>query len=350
MLKKRLFFACICICLCVSVLLAESSFAEAYTQWQLPEGVLARLGKGWVTDCVFSPDGRHLAIASSIGIWIYETTTYQEVALITEHAVVNVIKFSPDGKTIAGANLPLSGDNARFVHFWDAETGRHKHTLKHTPTVISMAFSPDSTSLATGCNDGSVHFWDAETGRHRHTLTLDVDPALFDDMMFSPDGRRFTAGNDVGTLRVWGANTGIHTHTLTGHTDRINAIAFSPDSRTLATTCCHGTLRLWDVRTGEHIRTLFLDRDADPNIFFSVAFSPDGKRLATAIRSDDRYAVHFWDVKTGKRTHTFTGHTANIYSVAFSPDGKVLATASDDGTVLLWDVPRTLEIYEHSDK
>lgn len=74
MLKKRLFFACIC--LCVSLLLAESSFAEAYTQWQLPEGVLARLGKGWVTDCVFSPDGSHLVVASSIGIWIYETTTY----------------------------------------------------------------------------------------------------------------------------------------------------------------------------------------------------------------------------------------------------------------------------------
>ena len=294
MLKKRLFFACICIC--VSLLLAESSFAEAYTQWQLPEGAFARLGKGWVTDFVFSPDDRHLAVASSIGIWIYETTTYREVALITEHAAhLGVIKFSPDGKRIAGANTYLSSRNARFVRFWDAETGRYKHTLNHTSRVDSMAFSPDSTSLATGCSDGNVHFWDAETGRH--------------------------------------------TQTLTGHTDRINAVAFSPDSRTLATGCGHGTLRLWDVSTGEHIRTLFLDRDADPPIFDSLAFSPDGEVVATGSRSGNRYSLHFWDVKTGKRTHPFTGHTSLIHSVAFSPDGKLLATASDDGPVLLWEVP-----------
>ena len=199
MLKKRLFFACTC--LCVSLLLAESSFTEAYTQWQLPEGVLARLGKGWVSDCVFSPDGSHLAVASSIGIWIYETATYREVALITEHAVVNVIKFSPDGKTIAGANLDLSGDNARFVHFWDAETGRHKHTLKHTPTVISMAFSPDSISLATGCSDGSVHFWDAETGRHTQTLSGHTDWVF--SVVFSPDGKVLATASDDGTVLLW---------------------------------------------------------------------------------------------------------------------------------------------------
>ena len=474
MLKKRLFFPCICICVCVSLLLAESSFAEAYTHWQLPEGVFARLGKGWTTDFVFSPDGSHLAVASSIGLYLYETTTYQGVALITEHAAgLDVIKFSPDGKTIAGVNLYLSNHNARLVHFWDAKTGKHKHTLKHTPTVVSMAFSPDSTSLATGCSDGSVHFWDAETGRRTQTLSEHTDTVdrvafspdgktllcyggesltlwdaktsslkhvlehpsrlhsvdfspdgktittqamgdtsvhlwavstgehirtltghtgafysvifspdgktfatgredktirLWDvsigehirtltghtrdihSVMFSPDGKTITTGSYDGTLRVWGANTGIHTHTLTGHTDRIVNIAFSRKGRTLATACGHGMLRLWDVSTGEHRRTLFLDRDADPHIFPSVAFSPDGKVLATASRSDNHHAFHFWDVKTGKRTRTFTGHTDRVYSVAFSPDGKVLATGSEDGTVLLWDVPRTRVIYEHADK
>ena len=128
--------------------MAESSFAEAYTQWQLPEGVFARLGKGWVTDFVFSPDGSHLAVASSIGIYLYETTAYREVALITEHAAhLDVIKFSPDGKTIAGVNFYLSRHKERFVHLWDAETGRHKHTLNHTPSVGCMAFSEDGTVL-----------------------------------------------------------------------------------------------------------------------------------------------------------------------------------------------------------
>lgn len=344
--------------------------------------------RAFVGSLVFSPDGRTLVMrGSNSSIRLWDTKTGRHTQTLTEHTdTVDRVAFSPDGKILlcyGGKSLTLwdaktgalkhvleqpsrlySADfspdsktiairamSDRSVHLWDVRTGEHIRTLAgHTRKIHSVMFSPDGKTLTTGSYGGTLRLWDTQTGRHRHTLTLDADPALFDDMMFSPDGKRFVGGSHDGTLRVWGANTGIHTHTLTGHTDRINAIVFSPDSRTLATTCCHGTLRLWDVRTGEHIRTLFLDRDADPNIFFSVAFSPDGKRLATAIRSDDRYAVHFWDVKTGKRTHTFTGHTRTIYSVAFSPDGKLLATASRDGTVLLWDVLRTLEIYEHSEK
>ena len=337
MLKNRLFFACICIC--VSLLLADSSFAEAYTQWQLPEGVLVRLGKGWVTDFVFSPDGSHLAVASSIGIWLYETTTYREVALITEHAVsLDVMKFSPDSKTIAGANLYLSGHNAHVVHFWDAETGRHKHTLKHTPNVVSTAFSPDSTSFATGCSDGSVHFWDAKTGRHTQTLTGHTDWVV--SVAFSPDGQMLASRSRDRTLRLWDAETGRHKHTLT-HTDDILDFAFSPDGKNIATAIQRrfSSVRLWDVHTGEHTQPLKAYKSVYTSTYVmrmlvsSLVFSPDGKTLVTA--EDDR-TLRFWDAKTGRHTQTLSEHTDTVDRVAFSPDGRTLLCYGGK-SVTLWD-------------
>ena len=67
----------------VSVLLLQNSFAEDYTQWELPEGAKARLGKGVMWEIQYSPDSARLAVASSIGIWLYDTATDQEVALLT---------------------------------------------------------------------------------------------------------------------------------------------------------------------------------------------------------------------------------------------------------------------------
>jgi WD40 repeat protein len=72
---------------------------------------------------------------------------------------------------------------------------------------------------------------------------------------------------------------------------------------------------------------------------FSVAFSPDGKILASG--SDD-HTIKLWDVATGQEVRTLTGHTWEVWSVAFSPDGKILASGSWDGTILLWDVEAAL--------
>ncbi len=118
--------------------------------------------------------------------------------------------------------------------------------------------------------------------------------------------------------------------TLRGHEDNVNSVAYSPDGKHLATASADGTAKVWDAETGGVLMTLSGHGDA----VNSVAFSPDGKRLATG--SDDKTAK-IWDAQSGKELMTLRGHTDKVEEVAFSPDGRRLATGSDDKTAMIWD-------------
>ena len=143
-------------------LFSQTAFARNYTQLSLPEGAKARLGKGSIAEIAYSPDGTRLAVASSIGIWLYDTEPpHQEIALLTGHTwEVRSVAFSPDGRTLA------SGSNDDTIRLWDAVSGAHKQTLTgHTSGVFSVAFSPDGRTLASGSNDDTIRLWDAISGR-----------------------------------------------------------------------------------------------------------------------------------------------------------------------------------------
>ncbi|MDI6102325.1 hypothetical protein QLQ12_27275 [Actinoplanes sp. NEAU-A12] len=120
--------------------------------------------------------------------------------------------------------------------------------------------------------------------------------------------------------------------TLMGHTGALWGVAFSPDGKRLASTSEDQTARLWDPATGQPVGSPLTGHTG---AVMSVAFSPDGKLLAST--SDDA-TVRLWDPATGRPVGSpLTGHTGAVMSVAFSPDGKLLATTSDDATVRLWD-------------
>jgi WD40 repeat protein len=132
--------------------------------------------------------------------------------------------------------------------------------------------------------------------------------------------------------------------TLRGHSYSVYGVAFSPDGKRLATASGDQTAKVWDAESGKELLTL---RGHSGRVF-GVVFSPDGKRLATT--SADTAKV--WDAESGKELLTLRGHSGNVLGVVFSPDDKRLATASWDKTAKVWDAESGKELLTlrgHSD-
>ncbi len=115
---------------------------------------LARWGRGGLNELAYSPDGKLLAVASSIGIYLRDAQTLNELRYIDTDSAVSSVAFAPDGATLA------SGMNDDMVRLWRMADGVLLRTLEgHTDAVTSVAFSPDGTMLASGSDDGTVRFW-----------------------------------------------------------------------------------------------------------------------------------------------------------------------------------------------
>ena len=350
----------------------SSSEYAAHTQLGLPEGAKARLGKGRICQRkpTYSPDGVHLALASSIGVWLIDVRTGQEVSLLTGHGAVFSVAFSPDGKLLA------SGNRDGSLQLWDVATREHQATFTgHPDPITSVAFSPDGKTL--GSSDGTLQLWDVATGEswdvdtkgkvgkvgrfptsvvfgpdgktlittssygglfklwtesigaRKATLFWELQDAR--SVAFSPDGKTLASGSQDGKVQLWDVTTGKHKATFTGHFTGITSVAFSPDGKTLASGSDDFTVRLWDVTTGKHKATL----GPQSSSVTHVAFSPDGKTLASASRDG---TVRLLEADTGKHKATLTGHPFGPELIAaFSPDGETLTTIGSDGTVRLWD-------------
>ncbi|MBI1929061.1 hypothetical protein HYR99_33045 [Candidatus Poribacteria bacterium] len=142
-----------------TLVLQGATLAQDYTKMGLPDGAIGRLGKGEIggrdRGVAFSPNGKILAVATSIGIWLYDAQTYQEIDLLAGHTShVNAVAFSPDGKLLASA----SDDTT--VKLWDVSRRQKVATFAgHTFGVTAVAFSPDGKLLASASGDGTVLLW-----------------------------------------------------------------------------------------------------------------------------------------------------------------------------------------------
>jgi hypothetical protein len=158
---------------------------------------LARWGKGWASQVTFSPDGRLLAVASSIGVYLYAAADLREVRFLPTDSPVLSVAFSPDGRLLA------SGSEDNTIRLWDAASGALLRTLEgHTDWVLSVAFSPDGRLLASASRDNTIRLWDAASGALLRTL--EGHTFWVRSVAFSPDGRALASGSWDGTVRLWG--------------------------------------------------------------------------------------------------------------------------------------------------
>ena len=183
--------------LLASIPFVQGSHAENYASWELPEGTLARLDKGNIYEVAYSPDGTRLAVSSSPGIWLYDTSTGAEVALLQGHAgVVYSVSFSPDGQILASGSWDMT------VRLWDVANGQQQAVLAgHTDGVLSVSFSPDGQTVASGSRDGTIGLWDVANGQQQVVLAGHTSWVL--SVSFSPDGQILVSGSGDQTIRLW---------------------------------------------------------------------------------------------------------------------------------------------------
>jgi WD40 repeat protein/predicted Ser/Thr protein kinase len=278
------------------------------------------------------------------------------------HTSIRRVLFSPGGKSLA-----WSGSD--FTRIWDLENDREVLTVEGQPGWSKgLAFSPDGTRLALTSADGLLKVLETKTGReaiafegqsHLVPIGAGADTARDDleqltptnkkganqirALAYSPDGR-FIAASYLWRdppITVWSASTGRELLGIRHGGNRVfGALAFSPDSNHLAAAAASSPVGprwkddrdvvVWDTSSG-HTERLLIGQEGE---ITDVAFTPDGRRLASAGRDG---TVYIWDLETGLAVLTLDERAGGVEGLAFSPDGRRLASANHDGTVRIWD-------------
>ncbi|MDB5691809.1 MAG: hypothetical protein JWO81_872 [Alphaproteobacteria bacterium] len=292
----------------------------------------------------FSPDGSLLAASAANGtILLWPTHERAKPRRLVQEGGVTSLAFSGDGRLLA------SGGYDGTVRLWRVADGAMLRRLgkEGGGTVWTVDVSRDGTRIASSGEDKLVHLWRTADGAQLAALKghrLNVW-----EVRFTPDGTRLVSSSFDHDIRIWDGATGKPLRTLSGHEEAAVGLAISPDGTTIGSGSDDSTVRLWRLADGRPLR-----RMAAGNHAYSVAFSPDGRMLASGGRARGDVgtfwhqltgggaagqSVRLWRVADGALLAA-ASQPEDVMAVAFSPDGGWLATASEDGTATLWRVRR----------
>ncbi|MYF98831.1 hypothetical protein F4212_06790 [Candidatus Poribacteria bacterium] len=297
---------------------------------ELPDGAAARLGNGFVYDIQYTEDGTRLAVATSMGIWIYDTINYKKINLLTNHSTRSqVLAVSPNGNTMA------SVDTNSIIYLWDINTGERKLELNNSGGITEITFNRNGDTLATLGTRGTVRLWDPNTGREKQVSknVINLHKPFIYSTALSQYGFMIATGDKEGTIRVLDSLSNTNIHTFEAHQAIITSLSFNTDGNILASGSWNDSIRLWDIVEGK--QKLSIDGTI---AMHNLTFNPTGDLLASSGPSGPTYNIYLWDINTGEKWKELKGHTGHVLDIAFSSDLRTVASAAMDGTVRIWEV------------
>lgn len=318
--------------------------------WDLATGQeLLTLGDEDLRSCAFSPDGRLLACGSWDSLVdrvliVWDTETGETVHTLTGHEErITSVAFNADGTRLA------SGSFDDTIRIRDPETGKELLNIRGPEEQVQspILFTPDGRRIVTH-NSMQIDVWNAwidpDMGRHRPLKSMALGnwheflefkgqhtSAMC--LTMSNNGRWLATSGGMGFARVWDLATRrrMHEFSFEDDTNDVRALAFSPNDQILAVAASPApgtdtvpegaTVGLWDVGSGECLRWL----KADTLEVTGLAFSPDGRQLATVSREG---TLRVWDHHTGEQL--FAESTAGpLWCVSFNPQGTELVAGGE---------------------
>lgn len=286
---------------------------------------LQRWGSGVIYEFAYSPDGSLVAVASTMGVYLYNATTMAEVRRFTDlSSAITSLAFAPDGRTVAAGSM-----DGRIYSLPIAGGQVEEPLTAHASWITALVFTDDGTMLVSASGDGSIRLWQTADGSPVTTL---AENSVASQLALSADGQTLAAAMQDGSIRLWQIELGAFLRTLPAAPSPAQSVAFQPsNSGLLAAGHDDGQVRLWRWAEGAPVGILHVG-DYPVN---SIVFAPDGASLVTGT-ADGR--VRQWGIVDGREMRAFGSHTGPVNTLAFTSDGQRLASSSGDDTVRQWNV------------